>query len=126
MKLPESGREPDLLFVAAQHTDRLRSAYLDGPTDLVVEALSPESVGRDRGEKFYEYARGGAPAYWLLDPDARWAEFYRLGEGRYRLAFEGMAGQYRAAMVPGFWVEVAWFWQPPRVLDARRQLQVIP
>ena len=79
MKLPGSGREPDLLFVAARHVDRLRRTYLDGPADLVVEVLSPESAGRDRGEKFYEYARGGVPEYWLIDPDAQWAEFYRLG-----------------------------------------------
>ena len=55
-----------------------------------------------------------------------WVEFYRLGEGRYRLAFEGTAGQYCAAMVPGFGVEVAWFWQPPQVLEALRELEVIP
>jgi Uma2 family endonuclease len=125
MKLPGSGREPDLLFVAARHVDRLCHTRLDGPADLVVEVLSPESVSRDRGEKFYEYARGGVPEYWLIDPDAQWVEFYRLVEGRYRLAFEGATGQYYAQAIPGFWVQVAWFWQPPRVLDALRELQVI-
>jgi Uma2 family endonuclease len=38
MRLPEkpSGREPDLLFVAASHADRLKETYVDGPADLVV------------------------------------------------------------------------------------------
>ena len=48
MKL-ERGREPDLLFVAREHLDRLKEAYLDGPADLAVEIVSPESAGRDRG-----------------------------------------------------------------------------
>ncbi len=112
MKL-EHGREPDLLFLAREHLDRLRRNYLDGPADLVIEVVSPESAGRDRGEKFYEYARGGVPEYWLIDPDSRWAEFYRLGEGRYRLAFEGREGEYHAAVIPGFWLRVEWLWQEP-------------
>ncbi|MEJ5199651.1 MAG: Uma2 family endonuclease [Anaerolineae bacterium] len=112
MKL-EHGREPDLLFLAREHLDRLRRNYLDGPADLVIEIVSPESAGRDRGEKFYEYAQGGVPEYWLIDSDARWAEFYRLGERRYRLAFEGREGEYHAAVLPGFWLRVEWLWQEP-------------
>jgi len=73
MKL-EQGREPDLLFVADEHLDRLKETRLDGPADLVVEIISEESMGRDRGEKFYEYARGGVPEYWLLDPQQEWAQ----------------------------------------------------
>lgn len=55
-------------FVASEHLDRLKETYLDGPADLVVGIVSPDSVGRDRGEKFYEYAQGGVPEYWLIDP----------------------------------------------------------
>jgi len=138
MKLPGSGREPDLIFVAAQHVDRLRRTYLDGPADLVVEVLSPESAGRDRGEKFYEYARGGVPEYWLIDPDAQWAEFYRLGEfGLYESVLTGREGQYCSAAVPDFWLRVEWLWQEPLpatdvilleiggVAYARRQIALI-
>ena len=32
----------------------MRRPFLDGPADLVVEIVSPESVGWDRREKFYE------------------------------------------------------------------------
>ena len=50
MRLPlrPSGREPDLLFVDASHADRIKDTYLDGPADLVVEIVSPESQMRDR------------------------------------------------------------------------------
>ena len=123
----EHGREPDLLFVAHEHLDRLKEAYLDGPADMVVEIVSPESIERDRGNKFYEYARGGVPEYWLIDPLTQWGEFYHLHEGRYRLAFEGREGQYHALTMPGLWLRVEWLWQEPLpgVLDVLRQLGLI-
>lgn len=114
MKLPDSGREPDLIFVAAQHMERLRNTYLDGPADLAIEVLSPESASRDRGEKFYEYARGGVPEYWLIDPVRKWAEFYRLGEfGLYEPIFSGREGIFHSEVLPGFWLRVEWLWQEP-------------
>lgn len=115
MRLPNrpSGREPDLLFVSTAHSDRLRETYVDGPADLVVEIVSPESDARDRGDKFLEYEAAGIPEYWLIDPLRREAVFYCLGpDGRYRVA--GLeAGIYRSSMLPGFTLRVAWLWQRP-------------
>lgn len=86
MRLTRSSREPDLLFVAEEHRGRIQQTYLDGPADLAIEILSPESMGRDRGEKFYEYEGAGIPEYWLIDPQTQRAEFYQLDEaGRYQL-----------------------------------------
>ncbi len=107
------GREPDILFLHRDHLDRLRETYLDGPADLVVEIVSPDSVGRDRGEKFYEYEAGGVPEYWLIDPQREWAECYQLEGKRYRLAFEGREGEYRSRELPDFWLRVEWLWQEP-------------
>jgi Uma2 family endonuclease len=109
-----SGREPDLLFVAKPNLGRLKAAYLDGPADLVVEISSPESRLRDRGEKFAEYALGGVPEYWLLDPEQRQADFYLLdARGRYRLMEADASGVYRCRVLPGFWLRVDWLWQAP-------------
>lgn len=116
MRLPNipSGREPDLLFVAAAHKDRLKETYLDGPADLVVEIVSPESRLRDRGEKFAEYELGGVREYWIVDPELRRADFYQLDrEGRYRLAETEAGGGYRSAAIPGFWLSPGWLWQAP-------------
>jgi Uma2 family endonuclease len=112
MKL-ERGREPDLLFVAREHLERFQEAHLEGPADLAVEIVSSESVGRDRGDKFYEYARGGVLEYWLMDPQVKWAEFYRLEGEHYRLAFGGREGEYHALVLPDFWLRVEWLWQEP-------------
>ncbi|MFQ5595519.1 MAG: Uma2 family endonuclease [Anaerolineae bacterium] len=107
------GREPDVLFLHKEHLGRLRDTYLDGPADLVVEIVSPESVGRDRGDKFYEYAQGGVREYWLIDPQIEWADFYRLEGERYRPAFSGERGTYHADVLPDFWIRVEWLWQDP-------------
>lgn len=50
-RLARSGREPDLMFVAAAHHARITPTYLEGPPDLVVEIVSAESARRDRVEK---------------------------------------------------------------------------
>ena len=114
MRLPTSGREPDVLFVAKEHLDRVRSTRVEGPADLVVEIVSPESRVRDRGEKFYEYQAGGVGEYWLIDPDTSRAEFYqRDGAGLYQAIPPGPDGIYRARELPGLWVRVAWLWQEP-------------
>ncbi|MCS7240926.1 MAG: Uma2 family endonuclease, partial [Candidatus Bipolaricaulota bacterium] len=89
MKLGPEGpvREPDLLFVAQENLERLKETHLEGPADLGVEIVSPESAARDQGTKFYEYEAAGVREYWLLDPDREEAEFYMLREGRYRLVY---------------------------------------
>src|SRR5262249_18748764 len=128
MRLPTrpSGREPDLLFVSAEHADRLQETYVDGPADLVVEIVSPDSVERDRGEKFLEYETAGVPEYWLIDYLRREALFYQLDtEGRYRPGAVSPDGSYRSAVVPGLWLRVEWLWQrpPPLVSAVMRELE---
>jgi Uma2 family endonuclease len=115
MKLPaSSGREPDVLFVASAHLGHLKRTYLDGPADLVVEVISPESVERDRQTKFAEHQRGGVLEYWIIDPDARQADFYQLdAQGAYQRVLPDAQGIYRSASLPAFWLEVGWLWQDP-------------
>ena len=116
MRLPTrpSGREPDLLFVSNEHVDRLRETYLDGPADLVVEIVSPDSDRRDRGEKFLEYEAAGIPEYWLIDPLRSEALFYVRGEdGRYHPAPVDADGFYHSTVLRGFRLRVAWLWQRP-------------
>jgi Uma2 family endonuclease len=109
-----SGREPDLLFVASTHADRVRDTYLDGPADLVVEIVSPESEVRDRREKFLEYETAGIPEYWLLDVPRRTAHFYVLGvDGRYHEAPVAADGIYTSTVVTGLRLRVSWLWRRP-------------
>jgi Uma2 family endonuclease len=68
MKLSRSAREPDLLFISKERLHLSQENYMDGPADLVVEIVSPESRKRDRVQKLKEYEEGGVREYWLLDP----------------------------------------------------------
>ncbi len=125
MRLEHSGREPDLLFVASDHLQRLKANYLDGPADLVVEIISPESDARDRGEKFTEYEQAGIPEFWLVDPEREQAEFYQSNErGRYSpTPLDG--GVYRSKAIPGLWLRPGWFWQIPPVIQTLQELGVV-
>jgi Uma2 family endonuclease len=116
MRLGEgkSGREPDVLFVAAEHTHRITEDYLDGPADLVVEIISDDSVTRDRSRKFHEYQAGGVREYWVIDPrpGRQQADFYVLDEGgQYRPILPTPDGIYRSTVVAGFWLRLAWLWE---------------
>lgn len=107
-------RAPDILFVAKENLHRLKSTHLEGPADLVVEVISPESRGRDRGEKFYEYEEGGVREYWLVDAPGKRVEFYQLGpDQRFNLVQPGPNGRYHSAVLPGFWLRPDWLWKEP-------------
>jgi Uma2 family endonuclease len=108
------GRAPDVAFVAKENLGRFKQNYLDGPADIVAEVISPDSRGRDRGEKFYEYEQGGVKEYWLVDPERRRAEFYQLGpDGYYQLMELGPEDRFESKVLPGLWLKVAWLWQRP-------------
>jgi len=126
MRLARSGREPDVLFLAREHLQQLKKTYLDGPADLVVEILSPESAMRDRGQKFYEYEEAGIPEYWLIDPDRARVEFYQLDtQGRYAVVAPDEKRVYRSQALPDFWLDVDWLWQPPSLISTQQTLGLI-
>lgn len=109
-----SGREPDLIFVRRENAGRIRPTYVDGPADLVVEIVSPDSVSRDYREKLAEYQAAGIPEYWIVDPRRSEARFYQLGEdGVYRLGPIDDDGIYTSQVVTGFRLRVSWLWQRP-------------
>jgi Uma2 family endonuclease len=123
-----SGREPDILFVTNERMHLVQPTFLDGPADLIVEIISPESIGRDRGEKFVEYEAAGIHEYWLIDPLRQQAEFYQLdNHGVYRLGIIDTDGIYRSSVLAGFWLRVTWLWQKPLppLLSVLRELGLI-
>lgn len=112
MKLPKSGREPDLIFVAKNHLERLKKTFLDGPADLAVEILSPESSKRDRETKLKEYAEGKVLEYWLIDPIENKATFYHLeATNKYEVVKPDSEGKYYSRELKNFWLRPDWFWQ---------------
>ncbi len=90
-----SGRTPDVMYVAHEHLDRLKLTSLEGPADVAVEAVSPDSEVRDRRDKFLEYQAAGVPGYWLIDDLRHEAYFFVLGAGgKYQAVAVGEGGIY--------------------------------
>jgi Uma2 family endonuclease len=116
MRLSElaRGREPDIQVLLPGYEWRVGATFVEGPADLVIEIVSPESVERDRGEKFTEYERGGVKEYWLFDPQRREHLFYVLGEdGLYSPRYPDADGIYRSPVFPKLALPVALLWQQP-------------
>jgi Uma2 family endonuclease len=69
--------EPDLLFVAAAHADRITRPFVKGPPDLVIEILSGSTRRRDEEAKRDLYQRHGVAEYWIVDPELETVKVYR-------------------------------------------------
>jgi Uma2 family endonuclease len=102
-------REPDVLFMRREHSERRQANYWRG-ADLVMEVTSPDDPRRDRDTKRREYAQAGIPEYWLVDPAAHAVTVFALPEGADSYAVHGVSepGQRaESASLPGFEVDVA-------------------
>ncbi|RRR68991.1 MAG: Uma2 family endonuclease [Candidatus Viridilinea halotolerans] len=64
---PGKFREPDLLLLLDKHDARKQEAYWLG-ADLVLEVVSPDDPERDTVVKRGDYAEGGIPEYWIVNP----------------------------------------------------------
>lgn len=104
---PGKIREPDVLFMAREHRDRI-SEQVFGPPDLVIEVTSPSTRQTDRLEKMVEYARAAVAEYWIVDPDARTAEIFTLQAGVYEVLGKWRTGETaHSALLHGFEVPVS-------------------
>jgi Uma2 family endonuclease len=118
MRLRPDGpyREPDVMFVAMNHGDRVARLGIQGPADLVIELVSEDSASRDRNDKFYEYQEGGIPEYWIYDtrPGRQRIDAYELGaDGRYLAILPNEEDRYRSRVLPGFWIRLDWLMLDP-------------
>ncbi len=79
--------QPDLVVVRdpAQRSSR----GIEGAPFLLVEVISPGRAHYDRTVKAQRYAARGVPHYWIVDPEARRLECFRLEDGRYALQVAG-------------------------------------
>lgn len=114
MRLPavDSLREPDLQIILKENYSRIHTTLVDGPADICIEIVSPESVSRDHGEKFEEYEKGGVGEYWIIDPVHSEVRFYRLNEkGLYESQSISQAGDYVTPRLPQFRLHIATLWE---------------
>ncbi|HVS34120.1 MAG TPA: Uma2 family endonuclease [Gemmataceae bacterium] len=105
--------EPDILFVANKKRDRLHRDGVEGPPDLTVEIVAPESVERDYDKKRRQYQRFKIPEYWIIDEHERKMRLLRLdARGRYRET-AARKGVLHSHAIDGFWLDPNWLCQDP-------------
>jgi Uma2 family endonuclease len=108
---PESGVEPDIVYVSRERASIISERGVEGAPDLVVEALSPSTAARDRGIKMRRYAAAGIPYYWILDPRTRALEAYRLAAEGYEQVGSFQAGDvFRPELFPGLEIAIDDLW----------------
>ena len=71
---------PDVLIICDKN--KIKTNWIDGAPDLVVEVLSPSTTINDRGIKKDVYERAGVKEYWIVDPSAKSIEVHYLKDGR--------------------------------------------
>ena len=82
--------QPDLLVVT--DADQISGRGIEGAPLLAVEVLSPSTRRHDREVKRRRYAALAVPHYWIVDPEARRLECYRLADGDYQHVLTGDGG----------------------------------
>lgn len=108
---PLSVREPDIQVILNSNPHELTPTYMDGPADICIEVVSPESVSRDHCEKFEEYEKSGVREYWIVDRLHKECRFYRRDEAGQFVPFkEDAQGNYQTPLLPGLVVQVATLW----------------
>jgi len=99
-------REPDVVFMAADHESRIKEQYWKG-ADLVMEVLS-EDRDLDLVKKRREYARAGIPEYWIIDPlEARITVLRLSGQQYVEHGRFAKGTRATSALLRGFSVEVS-------------------
>jgi Uma2 family endonuclease len=96
---------PDLCFVSRARSSIISQKAIEGPSDLVVEILSPSTRRQDQVRKFALYAAGGIREYWLIDIDVRSLTNYTLRDGQY-VAMPEQDGTVASVMLSGLVVTV--------------------
>jgi Uma2 family endonuclease len=107
-------RSPDIFFVASSRQKLLKKHHLQGPPDLIIEIVSPESLVRDWREKYLEYEAAGVREYWIIDPISQRLEMYALTAKRRYARLEETDGRIRSKILKGFYLRHVWLWKQKR------------
>ncbi len=92
----------------------VQRGFVDGPPDLALEIVSPDSVERDYVRKREQYRQAGVKEYWIVDEmEQRVVLLRRNASGSYR-EVKPRLGVLHSKALPGFWLRPEWLWQEPR------------
>jgi Uma2 family endonuclease len=103
--------EPDVFFISQARLHIIGEKYISGPPDLVVEVLSESTARVDRDTKTRVYAEYGVPECWLIEPQSKTVQIFRLRGSEYEIAeVLGFNGTLTSPLLPGFSLPVSSLW----------------
>jgi Uma2 family endonuclease len=103
---PGKFREPDVMFMKAEHSARRRKEFWEG-ADLVIEVVSDDDRRRDLEVKRREYAKAGISEYWIVDPLQLALSVLRLdGEHYVEAGVFGYGQHSESVILSGFSIDV--------------------
>ena len=89
--------DPDITVVC--DPDKLDKYGCKGAPDMVIEILSPSTRRHDLAVKYRLYQRAGVREYWIVDPDGKTVQAFRMEDG-----FYNASDVYTSGTVPvGIW-----------------------
>ncbi len=104
---PGKYREPDLLLLLSATDPRRQNRFWLG-ADLALEVVSEEKPERDLVDKRGDYAEGGVPEYWIVNPQSETITVLRLSGQAYEEVAVYRRGESAASVVlAGFSVDVS-------------------
>jgi Uma2 family endonuclease len=106
--------EPDIAFVKKRRLAKVKRGHVEGPPDLAVEIVSPESVTRDYEKKRVQYERAGVREYWIIDEVEQRVTLLRLGSDKKFRELRLRKAAFLSQVMEGFWIRPEWLWQDPR------------
>jgi Uma2 family endonuclease len=115
---------PDIVFVSNNRLETVHCGEIEGPGDLAIEIVSPDSVERDYVMKRAKCEKAGFREYWIIDEELEEATLLRLdSRGKYR-EVKPRKGVLHSQVLPGFWLRIDWLWQEtrPRKTDALAEI----
>jgi Uma2 family endonuclease len=133
IRLPEppSRRVPDLYFISKARLGLVQKNHFEGPPDLCIEIVSPDSEARDWREKYLEYEAAGVKEYWVIDPASEHVEVYTLAEQedgppKYERVPE-QQGAIVSTVLSGLRLPTEWLWTEtrPKMLEAIEKLGLV-
>ena len=104
---PGKFREPDLLLLLSATDPRWQNRFWLG-ADLALEVVSADKPERDLVEKRGDYAEGGVPEYWIVNPQTETITVLRLRGDVYEEVGNYRRGESAESVIlAGFSVPVA-------------------
>lgn len=99
--------QPDISVICDQ--TKLDEKGCLGSPDFIIEIISPFTLQRDMGEKFFIYEKFGVKEYWLVHPGDRTLMVFKLQQdnkyGRPEIYFS--RGIAEVGIIPGLTIDLA-------------------